>query len=204
MFYDYLRKFGFSDITGVTLDGESTGTLEAYEKWPLAKLFTMTFGQGIQVNLVQMAAAYSTFANGGVYMQPYVVQKRVYPDGDTIENEAIPVRRVISTSTAKEITAMLTESMKVGFAKSAAVPGYSLAGKTGTSQIASKYGGFEKGENGRTNTSFAGFGPSNDPKFVIIVRFDRPRSTQYAEFSAAKSFKEIAQFLLKYYGVAPR
>ena len=77
----------------------------------------MTFGQGIQVNLIQMAAAYSALANGGVYMKPYIVEKKVYPDGDTIDTEPIPVRRVISTTTSQKITAMLTESARIGFAK---------------------------------------------------------------------------------------
>lgn len=72
----------------------------------------MTFGQGIQVNLIQMAAAYSALANGGIYMQPYIVQKRVYPDGDAIDTEPVPVRRVISQTTSQKITAMLTESTK--------------------------------------------------------------------------------------------
>jgi cell division protein FtsI/penicillin-binding protein 2 len=83
------------------------------------------------------------------------------------------------------------------------VPGYTLAGKTGTSQIASSKWGFETGANGRTNTSYAGFGPSKDPQFVIIVRFDRPRNTQFAEQSSAKTFKDIASFLLEYYGIPP-
>ncbi len=73
-------------------------------------------------------------------MQPYIVQKRVYPDGDTVDTEPIPVRRVISTSTSQKITAMLTESARIGFAKAGGVLGYSLAGKTGTSQIASSKG----------------------------------------------------------------
>lgn len=203
LFYEYLKKFGLWEITGLTLDGEHTGALEAYEKWPKAKLFTITFWQGIQVNLVQMAAAYSVLANGGIYMQPYVVQKREYPDGDAVTTKPVPVRRVISATASQKITAMLTESTQRWFAKAGWVPWYQLAGKTGTSQIASSKWWYEKGENGRTNTSYAGYGPSSDPKFVIVVRFDRPRSTQYAEFSSAKAFREIATFLLKYYGVPP-
>ncbi len=112
LFYEYLKKFGLSDITGLTLDGEHTGTLGAHEKWAKARLFTITFGQGIQVNLVQMAAAYSVFANGGIYMQPYIVNKRVYPDGDSVDTEPIPVRRVISQTSAEKVRAMLTESTK--------------------------------------------------------------------------------------------
>ncbi len=203
LFYEYLRKFWFWEISGLTLDGEHTGALDAYEKWPRAKLFTMSFGQGIQVNLVQMAAAYATLANGWVFMQPYIVQQRVFPDGDTITTEPIPVRRVISESTSQKITAMLTESTQQWFAKAGWVPGYQLAGKTGTSQIASSKWWFERGENGRTNTSYAGYGPSHDPKFVVVVRFDRPRSTQYAEHSSAKTFRDISAFLLKYYGLPP-
>lgn len=203
LFYEYLKKFGLWEITGLTLDGEHTGALEAHEKWPKAKLFTITFWQGIQVNLIQMAAAYSVLANGGIYMQPYIVQKREYPDGDTVTTKPVPVRRVISATASQKITAMLTESTQRWFAKAGWVPWYQLAGKTGTSQIASSKWGYEKGENGRTNTSYAGYGPSSDPKFVIVVRFDRPRSTQYAEFSSAKAFREIATFLLKYYGVPP-
>jgi cell division protein FtsI/penicillin-binding protein 2 len=110
LFYEYLKKFGLGEITGLSLDGEHTGALEAHEKWPKAKLFTITFGQGIQVNLIQMAAAYSVLANGGIYMQPYVVQKREYPDGDTVTTKPVPVRRVISATTSQKITAMLTES----------------------------------------------------------------------------------------------
>jgi len=110
LFYEYLKKFGLGEITGLTLDGEHTGSLEAHEKWPKAKLFTMTFGQGIQVNLIQMAAAYAVLANGGIYMQPYVVQKREYPDGDIVTTKPVPVRRVINLTTSEKITAMLTES----------------------------------------------------------------------------------------------
>ncbi len=203
LFYEYLKRFWFLDITWITLDWEHTGALEPYEKWSRAKLFTMSFWQGIQVNLVQMASIYSAFANGGILMQPYTVQKKVYPDGDTVITEPIPIKRVIGETTSQKITAMLTDSTKQWFAKAGAVPGYTLAGKTGTSQIASSKWGFELGQNGRTNTSYAGFGPSKDPQFVIIVRFDRPRSTQFAEQSSAKTFKDIASFLLEYYGIPP-
>jgi cell division protein FtsI/penicillin-binding protein 2 len=84
-----------------------------------------------------MASIYSAFANGGILMQPYVIQKRVYPDGDTVLTEPIPIRRVIGETTSQKVIAMLTDSTKQGFAKAGAVPGYTLAGKTGTSQIAS-------------------------------------------------------------------
>jgi cell division protein FtsI/penicillin-binding protein 2 len=125
------------DITGITLDGENIGTLDTYEKWSRAKLFTMSFGQGIQANMVQMASIYSAFANGGILMQPHTVQKKVYPDGDTVVTEPIPIKRVIGETTAQKVTAMLTESATIGLAKAGRVPGYTLAGKTGTSQIAS-------------------------------------------------------------------
>jgi cell division protein FtsI/penicillin-binding protein 2 len=203
LFYEYLKRFWFLDITGITLDGEHTGALDPYEKWSRAKLFTMSFWQGIQVNLLQMASIYSAFANGWILMQPYTVQKRVYPDWDTVVTEPIPIKRVIGETTSQKVTAMLTESGTIWLAKAGSVPGYTMAGKTGTSQIASSKWWFEAGTNGRTNTSYAGFWPSKDPQFVIIIRFDRPRSTQYAEFSSAKTFKQIAAFLLEYYGIPP-
>lgn len=90
--------------------------------------------------------------------------------------------------------------MQIGFAKAGGIPGYDLAGKTGTSQIATR-GVYEKGAVGRTITSFGGFGPSSDPKFVVVVKFDRPRNAQYSADTSAVAFREISDYLLRYYNV---
>ena len=121
LFHKYIREVGFGDRTGISLDGETTGTMEPYDKWSRAKLFTNSFGQGIQVTLLQMAAAYGVLANAGVYMQPYIVESRVYPSGEKLTTTPTSLRRVISEESAKKVTAMLTEGMQVGFAKAGGV-----------------------------------------------------------------------------------
>jgi cell division protein FtsI/penicillin-binding protein 2 len=88
-----------------------------YEKWPKVQFFNMSFGQGINVTMLQMATAYSVLANGGIYMQPYIVESMTYPDGKKIQTVPTPLRRVIKEETAKQVTTMLIDSVKNGFAK---------------------------------------------------------------------------------------
>ncbi|MBP8016591.1 penicillin-binding protein 2 [Candidatus Gracilibacteria bacterium] len=200
LFYKYLLDFGFAGKTNITLEGEVFGKIPPYEKWSKAKLFTMAFGQGITVNLLQMATAYSVIANGGIYMKPYIVDTITLPNGQVIKNSPTPIRRVIKEETSKTLIAMLTEGAQIGFAKKGSVLGYQVAGKTGTSQIAYK-GGYEEGGPGHTVTSYGGFAPSSNPKFVMIVRIDRPRTAVYAETTSSALFSEIAKFLLNYYRI---
>lgn len=117
LFYQYLLDFGFSSKTNITLDGEAFAQIGSYEKWSRAQLFTMSFGQGINVTMLQMAAAYSVIANGGIYMQPYIVESLRYPDGKEVETLPTPLRRVIKEETAKQVAAMLVDGVRNGFAK---------------------------------------------------------------------------------------
>lgn len=135
IFYKYIFDFGFGNKSNITLDGETTSRIDPYEKWSRAQFFTMSFGQGIDVTMLQMAAAYSVLANGGIYMEPYIVESIVYPDGKKVDTIPTPVRRVIKEDTAKKITYMLVDGVRNGFAAKGGVPGYTIAGKTGTSQI---------------------------------------------------------------------
>lgn len=168
------------------------------------QFFTMSFGQGINMTMLQMAAAYSVLANGGVYMQPYIVESIEYPDGRVIPTVPIPLRRVIKEETSKTITAMLVDGAQNGFAAKGSVPGYAIAGKTGTSQIPYR-GTYEniyfKKEVGHTTTSYGGYAPAYNPKFVMIVRFERPRTSAHAEQTAAAVFAEAAAYLLNYYKI---
>ncbi|MDD2515888.1 MAG: penicillin-binding protein 2 [Candidatus Gracilibacteria bacterium] len=200
LFYKYINDFGFGQKTNISLEGEVYSQIPPYEKWSQAKLFTMSFGQGITATLIQMASAYSAIANGGLYMQPYIVDTMKLPNGMTIKNDPKPLRRVIKEETSKTIVAMLVEGVRHGFAKKGGVDGYDVAGKTGTSQIASK-GGYEVGSAGHTITSYGGFAPAGNPKFVIIVRIDRPRSAVYSETTSSIMFQRIASYLLNYYGI---
>lgn len=147
-----------------------------------------------------MAAAYSTIANGGIYMKPYIVEKIILPNGTEIVSEPEPLRRVIKEDTSRKVIAMLTEGAKVGFARRGGVDGYDVAGKTGTSQIASK-GKYEEDGPGHTVTSYGGFAPASNPKFVMIVKFDRPRSAEFSETTSSAVFSRISKYLLTYYGI---
>jgi stage V sporulation protein D (sporulation-specific penicillin-binding protein) len=200
LFYQYLVDFGFNSKTNITLDGEAFAQIGNYEKWSRTQLFTMSFGQGINVTMLQMAAAYSVIANWGIYMQPYIVESLRYPDGKVVETLPTPLRRVIKEETAKQVAAMLVDGVRNGFAKAGWVLGYTVAGKTGTSQIAFRWG-YEVGEVGHTSTSFGGFAPAQNPKFVLIVRLERPRSALYSETTSSALFASIAKYLLEYYKV---
>jgi cell division protein FtsI/penicillin-binding protein 2 len=204
LFYQYIQDFGFSSKTNITLDGETYAMIAPYEKWPKVQFFNMSFGQGINVTMLQMATAYSVLANGGIYMQPYIVESMTYPDGKKIQTVPTPLRRVIKEETAKQVTTMLIDSVKNGFAKAGWVPGYTIAGKTGTSQIPMRWG-YEnrifKSDIGHTITSYGGYAPANNPKFVMIVVLDRPRSSTYSEFTSSALFSSISKYLLEYYKV---
>ena len=165
---------------------------------------TMSFGQGISATLLQMASAYSVLANGWVYMQPYIVENISYPNGKNIATVPTPVRRVIKEETSKTITAMLVDSVKYGFAKSGWVPGYVMAWKTWTSQIPYKgtYENIYFNQNiGHTITSYGWYAPAYNPKFVLIVSLERPRTGIYSETTSSALYSEIAGYLLSYYKV---
>ena len=204
LFYRYVWDFGFGKKSNITIDGEVYSQISNYEKWSRIQFFTMSFGQGINTTLLQMASAYSVLANGWVYMQPYIVEKVTYPNGKNIQTVPTPVRRVIKEETSKTITAMLVDSVKYGFAKSWWVPGYTVAGKTGTSQIPYKgtYENIYFNQNiGHTITSYGWYAPAYNPKFVLIVSIERPRTGIYSETTSSALFAEIAQYLLEYYKV---
>ncbi|MDD3302121.1 MAG: penicillin-binding protein 2 [Candidatus Gracilibacteria bacterium] len=199
LLYNYLDNFGFGKPTGITLDGEVFSVLPNYEKWSKAQMYTISYGLGISVTPLQMASAYSVLANGGVYVKPNIIKSIKMPSGKSVSFKPEITHRVIKESTAKIITSMLVDSVDNGFASNGKVEGYNMAGKTGTAQIAFR-GGYEDGV-GSTVGSFAGYGPAEDPKFVIIMKMDRPRTTAFGGESSAYMFSEISKYLLDYYGI---
>jgi cell division protein FtsI/penicillin-binding protein 2 len=204
LFSRYVSDFWFGKKSNLTIDGEVFSQINNYEKWSRIQFFTMSFWQGINATLLQMASAYSVLANGWVYMQPYIIEKIGYPNGKNINTVATPVRRVIKEETSKTITAMLVDSVKYGFAKSWWVPGYTVAGKTGTSQIPYKwtYENIYFNQNiWHTITSYGWYAPAYNPKFVLIVSIERPRTGIYSETTSSALFSEIAGYLLGYYKV---
>jgi cell division protein FtsI/penicillin-binding protein 2 len=200
-FLDYVQKFGFGEQTGVELGNESAGTLGELPSGKEIYMATSSFGQGITTTPLQMVAAYAAIANGGKLYKPYVVDEIVKPNDYRVKTEPTFVRQVIDAKTATTLSAMLVNVVKGSHGKRAGVPGYYIAGKTGTAQIPRKDGpGYDPN---RTIGSFAGFGPVEDPKFVMVVKIEDPKDVKFAESTAAPLFGEIAQFLLNYYEVPP-
>jgi cell division protein FtsI/penicillin-binding protein 2 len=199
LMHKYFTDLGFSQTTGITLDGEVSSKIDPYEKWPTSKLLTTSYGLWISVTPLQMASAYATIASGGVYMKPYIVDSITYNDGKQVVYEPEPIRRVLKESTAETVIDMLVYSVDKWVAKNGAVEWYSVAWKTGTAQIA--YRGKYEEWVASTNGSFAGFAPAEDPKFVILVKLERPRTSQYGWATSSHIFSEITSELLEYYGI---
>ena len=198
-FYSYLQKFGFGGATGIELP-EGKGNLDGLKAKIKVDYDTASFGQGISVTPLQLVRAYIALANQGKMMKPYIVQSKIYPDGKVQNTLPKESGQVISTKAANTLSAMLVSVIENGHGKKAGVPGYYLAGKTGTAQVPKKGGGYEENNNIGT---FVGFGPVEDPKFVMLVRVDHPRDVTFAESTAAPAWGKMAQFILNYYHIAP-
>lgn len=201
---DYLEKFGFGQYTNINLDGETQGDLEHHTDWTAAERANRGFGQGIVATPLQVVTAWAALANGGKLVQPYLIES-VIKDDEVIETEPQVIHRVLSNETSSLITSMLINVVQKGHGTKADIPGYSIAGKTGTSQIAStKRAGYEEGV-GSVITSFAGYFPANNPQFVMLVKFDRPRLgfDAWGSNTAAPTFGQIAEFLIEHYQIQP-
>ncbi len=200
-FRDYVAKFGFGLKTGIELPNEVAGSISSLDRSGEVFAATGSFGQGLTVTPLQLASAFIPLANKGKLFQPYVVDKIKKADGTMVATKPQLVRQVISEKTASVIAGMLVSVVENGHGKKAGVKGYYIAGKTGTAQIVKENElGYIEGAN---NGSFVGFGPVEDPKFVMAVRIERPRDVQFAESSAAPLFGEIAKFFLTSKGIAP-
>lgn len=200
-FIDYVKKFGFGELTGIELETEVGGNISSLDEGKEIYAATASFGQGITVTPLQIAMAYAAIANGGVLRQPLIVDEIRHSDGTVEKRVPKDSTQVINEKTSRTIAAMLVSVIEHGHGKRAGVPGYYIAGKTGTAQVASSVGIGYAEDN--TIGSFAGFGPVEDPKFVIVVRIDNPKDVVWAESTAAPLFGEIAEFLLKYFEVLP-
>lgn len=199
-FDEYVNAFGFGVPTGVGIS-ESKGNISSLEAGKDIYAMTGSFGQGITVTPLQLAVAYATLANGGKLMRPYVIDEIRQSDGTVVKTDPTITRQVIQEKTAATVAGMLVNVVRNGHGQKAGVPGYFIAGKTGTAQVPDpSRGGYLKDA---TIGTFAGFGPVEDPKFVMVVKIDRPRDVQFAESSAAPLFGELARFLLSYYHVSP-
>ena len=152
---------------------------------------------------IQLAKAFSVIANGGKLVKPYLV-KKITVDGREKEIEpAISQSRVISQRTASELTAMLVSVVENGFGRGARIPGYFIAGKTGTAQIPWGALGFNKsGYSDKTIQTFIGFAPAFNPQFLILVKLNNPK-TKTSEYSTVPIFRELAKYIIDYYQIPP-
>lgn len=200
-FRKYAEDFGFGVKEGLELDSESSGTLEILSKNKANEFdcytATASFGQGITVTPLQMASAFSAIANGGTLFKPNIIKEIRHHDGRVETRKIKEIRQVIDPKTASLLSGMLVSVVDNGQAKSARVKGYYVAGKTGTAQIAGP-GGYTEDY----NHSFAGFVPIEDPKFVVVVKFEKP-NVAYSSNTAAPVFADIAKFALQYYQIPP-
>ncbi len=202
LFQSSLSQFGFGRVTGIELDNELPGNLKPVREWNPALLMTMAFGQGISVTPLQMTAAFAAIANGGKLMKPSIIDEIRHADGTVDKKQPEVLAQVIRPETSETLTAMLTHSAQYGFAKAGKVQGHRIAGKTGTSQIAGPGGKYERGT-GSTIATYAGYAPVDSPKFVVLVKLDRPKKDDFGSKSAAPLFKDIAKFLFEYYDIPP-
>jgi cell division protein FtsI/penicillin-binding protein 2 len=196
--YDYLKNFGFGEVTGVDLQDETGSRLRTPQESQDIDFATETFGQGIAVTPMQMVRAVSAIANKGKLMRPHIVEA-IQRDTERVEIQPEFVRQVISAQAAATMTDIMVKSSEHGEAKFAILPGYRIAGKTGTAQIAIE-GAYDPS---KTIASFVGFAPADDPKFVMLVKLNQPSSSQWGSETAAPLFFAIAKELLNYYEIPP-
>jgi cell division protein FtsI/penicillin-binding protein 2 len=202
-FKSYLVNFGFGEKGGIELGGEAKGDIRNLDDKKHKELYTYTasYGQGISVTPLQMVTAYGALANGGQMMKPYLVKEIIQEDGRKVSTQPQVIRQVVSERTANLVSGMLVNVVESGHGKRAGVAGYYIGGKTGTAQVPRKDGrGYEEGKH---IGSFAGYGPIEDPAFVMVVRINNPRDVMWAESSAAPLFGEIAEFILNYKQIPP-
>ena len=196
-FYNYIDNFGFGTKTGIDLPGESPGLVSPVKNWTKVDTATIAFGQGISVTAIQMIAAMSAIANGGVLMKPYILRSVTDKNNIPIKmyNPTV-VRKVVSSETAKRLTNMLTEVVGSadGTGKNANIVNVAVAGKTGTSQ---KFD-FSRGEysSEKVRTSFIGFFPADNPQVAILVILDEPQRDKWGGVAAAPVFKSIGEQIL--------
>jgi len=200
-FRKYVEKFGFGEKTHIGLSPEADGNIRPLEKKGSIFAATASYGQGITVSQIQMLAAFGALANGGKLMQPYFVKEIVHPDGTREVTKPKVLRDVISKRTARLVSGMMVTVVENGHGKRAAVPGYYVAGKTGTAQVPNPDGpGYLKDA---TIGSFAGYAPSEQAKFVMLVTVVKPKTVKFAEASAAPVFGDMAKFILSSLQVPP-
>ncbi|MFE7562679.1 penicillin-binding transpeptidase domain-containing protein [Kitasatospora sp. NPDC057500] len=199
--HDYLRRFGIGRQTGLGFPGETAGLLDKPEDWKASKQYTIPFGQGLSVNALQATSVFSTIANGGVRVAPSVVQGTTAPDGKYTPAPAPEQSRVVSEQTAKTLGEMLESvvSDEQGTGGKAAIPGYRVAGKTGTANRVDPVAGGYRGY----TASFIGYAPADQPRVTVSCVIQDPVNGHFGGQLCGPVFKQVMEFTLKTLQVPP-
>ncbi|MBT5089282.1 MAG: penicillin-binding protein 2, partial [Micrococcales bacterium] len=196
--YEYLKKFGFGSVSPLRFEGESSGILHPASQWDEMTNLVTTFGQGISVTSLQMSYAYQAIANGGVRLDPILVDSCLAADGSIAYAPNQGSTRVLSTASANLNLELMEKVVEFGgVGKTAAIPGYRVAGKTGTAETKSG-----SGYGDEYAISFYGIAPAENPKFVVGVTIYRPEGVSNSS-KATPPFKAIMQQALKHYRIPP-
>lgn len=196
--YEYFRRFGLTERTGVDFPGEAQANLPSPERWSRSSIGNIPFGQGLAVSPLQLARALSALANGGELVTPHFLAEVEGGDRTPIPT---PKRRAVTASAVKKMAEVLRQVVSEGTGRAARVPGYEVAGKTGTAQKARTDGRGYAG--GKYVASFAGFLPAEDPRLLIVVTIDEPTRGYYGGSVAAPAFSSVARFAVAHLKVPP-
>jgi len=201
-YFNYIRSFGFGAKTEIELPGEAQGILREPKDWSAISLGAISMGQEVSVTPIQLLTAFCTIANGGNLMRPYLIKGIRGPYGEILrETSPRIVHRTISPATASTLTDILEKVVEDGTGKNAAIPGYKVAGKTGTSQkLERSTGGYS---HHKVVASFVGFVPAHAPRLAILVTIDEPKVGSWGGALAAPVFAEVAEEALHYLGMRP-
>ncbi|MCB1015748.1 MAG: cell division protein, partial [Acidimicrobiales bacterium] len=201
---DYLGRFGFGEPTALAFPNEAPGIMLPLDEWSGTSIGSIPIGQGISVTALQMLSAFNVIANDGVYVPPRLVLARVADDGSRHPVAGPEAHRVVSASTARQLSTMMMSVVDTGTGTGAAIPGYRVAGKTGTARKPQDTGGYEDAAgNYHYVATFAGFVPAEDPELSMIVVLDEPTASIYGGEVSAPVFAQLGQYALARYGIAP-
>jgi len=195
----YVKNFGFGEPIGLQLATEVSGTIASLDKKGDIYTMTASYGQGLTATPLQMIQSYAAIANGGYLVKPYIIDEIRYPDHTEVTQPKV-IRKVLDQKTSTLLGGMMVSVIKHGHGKSADVKGYNVAGKSGTAQIADFVNG---GYSTRSNNTFIGYAPVDNPAFVMLVKYEDPKNGYYAESNATPTFGQIAKYLLQYMKVQP-
>lgn len=199
LFWKYVKRFGFTQPTGIDLVGETYSSNLSLENGYPRDFATASFGQGVAVTPIQLVKAFSAIVNNGKMVQPYMVSEIIDHQGN-IKATSTKTEEVINSQTAAQLTTMLVNVVDNGYGKLAQIKGYQIAGKTGTAEVLLP-GEMSYDEN-QTIQTFIGFAPALNPRFLALVKLDNP-AVKSSYYSAAPLFGELAEFILNYYQIPP-